>query len=65
LEKGKRVADYKSRPKTRATNKLRLNSKALFKPSLKKDNLIVLDDDDDEKTTQKTKEQRNYKCQRQ
>jgi hypothetical protein len=57
VEKGERVPDYKRRPKTRATNKLRLNSKSLFKPSLKKDNLIVLDDDDDEKITQKTKKQ--------
>ena len=55
MEKGERVPDYKSGPKTRATNKLRLNSKSLFKPSLKKENFIVLDDDDDEKITHKTK----------
>jgi len=29
---------------TRSTNKLRLNSKALFKPSIKKYNLIIIDD---------------------
>jgi hypothetical protein len=43
--KGKQPVNYPNRPKTRATNKLRLNSKAMFKPSLKKDNLIILDDD--------------------
>jgi hypothetical protein len=53
MEKGKQVVDYKSRPKTRETNKLRLNSKALFKPSLKKDNLIVIDDDAVEETPKK------------
>jgi hypothetical protein len=43
--KGKQLVSYPSRPKTRPTNKLRLNSKAMFKPSLKKENLIILDDD--------------------
>jgi hypothetical protein len=43
--KGKQPVNYLSRPKTRATNKMRLNSKDLFKPYLKKDNLIILDDD--------------------
>jgi hypothetical protein len=47
---GKKIPDYKSIPKTRATNKLRLNSKSLFNPSLKKNNLIVLDDDTMEET---------------
>jgi hypothetical protein len=46
----KKIPDYKSRPKTRETNKLRLNSKALFNPSLKKNNLIILDDDTMEET---------------
>jgi hypothetical protein len=45
--------DYQSRPKTRETGKLRINSKALFKPSLKKENLIILDDGIEEKTPQK------------
>jgi hypothetical protein len=51
--KGKQTVSYPSRPKTRATNKLILNSKALFKPSLKKDNLIILDDDITEKFTRR------------
>jgi hypothetical protein len=34
--KSKPVVNYPSRSKTRATNKLRLNSKALFHPSIKK-----------------------------
>jgi hypothetical protein len=45
--------DYQSRPKDRETSKLRLNSKALFNPSLKKDNMIILDDDIEEKTPPK------------
>jgi hypothetical protein len=53
LDKGKQVVDYRSRPKTRSTNKLRLNSKALFKPSLKKDNLIIIDEDAVEKVPKK------------
>jgi hypothetical protein len=57
VQKGEIVPDHKRRTKTRETNKLRLNSKALFKPYLKKDIFIVLDDDVDEKITQKTNEQ--------
>jgi hypothetical protein len=37
---------------------LRLNSKALFKPSLKKEKLIIIDDDDPEKTPEITKKER-------
>jgi predicted RNA-binding protein len=35
--KGKQPASFPYRPKTRPTNKLRLKSKYLFKPSLKED----------------------------
>jgi hypothetical protein len=56
-DKGKHV-NYLSRPKTRPTNKLRLNSKALFKPSLKEDNLIILDEDNIEKIPKKTKKEK-------
>jgi hypothetical protein len=42
--KGKQPVTYPSRPKTRPTNKLRQNSKVIFKPSLKEDNLIILDE---------------------
>jgi hypothetical protein len=48
--KNKPVVNYPSRSKTRATNKLRLNSKALFNPSIKKENVIVIDDDTVEST---------------
>jgi hypothetical protein len=44
--KGKKHVSYPSRPKTRPKNKLRINSKAPFKPSLKKEKLIIIDDDD-------------------
>jgi hypothetical protein len=40
----KPVVNYPSKSKTRATNKLRLNSKALFHPSIKKENVIIIDD---------------------
>jgi len=43
---------------TRPTNKLRLNSKALFKPSLKEDNLIILDEDNIEKISKKNKNEK-------
>jgi hypothetical protein len=49
LDKGKQVVGYCSKPKTRATNKLRLNSKDLFKPSLKRDNSIIIYEDAVEK----------------
>jgi hypothetical protein len=39
------VVNYPSRSKTRATNKFKLNSKALFDPSIKTDNVIFIDDD--------------------
>jgi hypothetical protein len=42
--------NYLSRPKTRAINKLRLNSKSVFHPDIKKENLIILDDDTMENT---------------
>jgi hypothetical protein len=41
----KPMVNYPSRSKTRETNKLRLNSKALFNPCIKIDNVIVIDDD--------------------
>jgi hypothetical protein len=44
-KKGKQPASFPYRPKTRPTNKLILKSKDLFKPSLKEDNLIILEDD--------------------
>jgi hypothetical protein len=49
LDKGKQVVGYCSKPKTRETNKLRLNSKDLFKPSLKRDNSIIIYEDAVEK----------------
>jgi hypothetical protein len=52
--KGKHPVSYPSRPRTRPTNKLRLNSKSMFKPSLKKENLIILDDDNLEKNPEIT-----------
>jgi hypothetical protein len=44
-KKNKLVVNYPSRFETRETHKLRLNSKALFNPSIKKENVIVIDDD--------------------
>jgi hypothetical protein len=58
MDKGKKVAYYHNRPKTRETNKLRLNSKYFFKPSLKKDNLIILDEDAMETVPKKIKRER-------
>jgi hypothetical protein len=43
--KNKPMVNYPSRSKTMATNKLRLNSKAPLNPSIKKENMIVIDDD--------------------
>jgi hypothetical protein len=54
-KKGKQPARCPYRPKTRPTNKLRLKSKALFKPSLKEDNLIILEDDNSEQSPKKGK----------
>jgi hypothetical protein len=48
--KSKPIVNYPSRSKTRETNKLRLNSKALFHPSIKKENVIIIDDDTVEST---------------
>jgi hypothetical protein len=44
-DKGKSMVNYPTRSKTRATNKFRLNLKSLFNPSLKEENVIVIDDD--------------------
>jgi hypothetical protein len=46
--KGSQVPEMPSKPnrKTRLTNQLRLNSKALFDPSLKEKNPIVIEDQD-------------------
>jgi hypothetical protein len=52
--KGKHLVIYPSKPKTRPKKKLRLNSKAMFKPSLKKDNLINIDEDVTEEVLKKT-----------
>jgi hypothetical protein len=54
-EKGKQPASFPYIPKTRPTNKIRLKSKALFKPSLKEDNLIILEDDSPEQNPEKGK----------
>jgi hypothetical protein len=35
---------YPRRNSTRAVNKFRLNSKAMFDPSIKKDDLIIIED---------------------
>jgi hypothetical protein len=43
--KGKKIVTYPNKPKTRPKNKLRLNSKPIFKLSLNKDNLIILDEE--------------------
>jgi hemin uptake protein HemP len=53
--KGKQPVTYPSRPKTRPKNKLRLNSKGMFKPSLKKDNLIIIDEDVNDEVLKKTR----------
>jgi hypothetical protein len=47
-KKGKQVPKMPSKPNrnTRLTNQLRLNSKALFNPSLKEKNVIVIEDQD-------------------
>jgi hypothetical protein len=55
---GKKVAEGKKMSKkeelvskgttTRAANKLRLNSKALFHPSIKKENLIIIEDNSED-----------------
>jgi hypothetical protein len=44
-DKGKSMVNYPSRSNTRATNKFRLNSKSLFNPSPKVENVISIDDD--------------------
>jgi len=54
-KKGKQPASYPYRPKTQPTNKPRLKSKDLFKPSLKEDNLIILEDDSSEQNLEKRK----------
>jgi hypothetical protein len=56
--KGKQLVNYPSRPKTRPKNKLRLNSKVMFKPSLKKEKLIFIDDETSEETLDITKKER-------
>jgi hypothetical protein len=38
------VSKYPRRNSTRAANKFRLNSKAMFHPSIKKENLIIIED---------------------
>ena len=48
--KSKPVVNYPSRSNTSATNKLRLNSKALLHPAIKKENVIIIDDDTVEST---------------
>jgi hypothetical protein len=42
------VSNYPKRATTRAANKLRLNSKALFHPSIKKENLIIIEDNSED-----------------
>ena len=44
-KKSKPIVNYPSRSKTRKTNKMILNSRAIFNPSIKKENVIVIDDD--------------------
>jgi hypothetical protein len=51
--KTKPVVNYLNRSKARETNKMRLNSKALFHLSIKKENLIIIDDDTVESTHEK------------
>jgi hypothetical protein len=51
--KSKPVVNYPSRSNTSATNKLRLNSKALLHPAIKKENVIIIDDDTVESTEEK------------
>jgi hypothetical protein len=52
--KGKRLVTYPSMPKTIAKNKLRMNSKVMFKPSLKKYNLIIINEGVTEEVLKKT-----------
>jgi hypothetical protein len=54
IGKGNKHVTYLSKPKTRLTNNLRLNLKVIFKPSLKKDNLIILDEDEIDEVPKKT-----------
>jgi hypothetical protein len=39
------------RNSTRAANKFRLNSKAMFHPSIKKENLIIIEDNSEDSKT--------------
>jgi len=48
--KSKKILNSPNRSKTRETNKLRLNSKDLIHPAIKKENLIIIDDDTMEST---------------
>jgi hypothetical protein len=43
-KKKKPISKYPRRNSTRAANKFRLNSKAMFHPSIKKENLIIIED---------------------
>jgi hypothetical protein len=42
---------YPRRNSTRAVNKFRLNSKAMFDPSIKKENLIIIEDNSEDSKT--------------
>jgi hypothetical protein len=53
-KKSKPIVNYPSRSKTRKTNKMILNSRAIFNPSIKKENVIVIDYD----TVESTKEEK-------
>jgi hypothetical protein len=53
--KGKTMVNCPSRSKIRETNKFRLNSKSLFNPSLKEENVI------EENTTERRKTEIKYR----
>jgi hypothetical protein len=58
-DKGKQPMGTSRRLKTRPTNKFRLNTKALFDPSLKTGKPIVIEDDISEGTPGDTSRERN------
>jgi hypothetical protein len=45
------VPKFPRRNSTRAANKFRLNSKAMFHPSIKKENLIIIEDNSEDSKT--------------
>jgi hypothetical protein len=68
-EKGKKqrknptpVPKFPRRNSTRVVNKFRLNSKAMFDPSIKKENLIIIEDNSEDSKTASRNRQRHLLC---